>query len=190
MIYSALLYSSVNNAMRGMSPEQSAAIDAIGIADTLFPVVSQAVCEAAAADEYRRSLVLRTKTVTLVAGTATLTSDVLTHYIADATLLDLSNLTKHYAWRDYPDFVRRGDRRLGIFTLKSGTTLQVIDPSKPFSSPLTTTGDRELNIPCVVVKPASASTAIDCTDEILSDLDEALSNALRGQIVKEAGANA
>ena len=189
MIYKNLLYSAINNALRGIPPEQSAAIDAIGIADTLFPIVSQSVSEAAAADEYKRSLLLREKSVTLASGQATLTEDVLTHYIGDATLIDPSNLNKKYAWRVYPDFIRRGDKRLGVFSLQ-GTSLLVIEPNANFTVPLTATGTRTLTVPCVVVKPATADTDIDCPDEILSDLDEALANALRGAIIKEAGAAA
>lgn len=186
MRYQDLLLSAVNNAMRGMLPEQSAAIDAIGIADTLFPTVSQGVCEAAAADPARRDLVRRQKSITLVAGSATLTSDVLVHYIADSVLLDPATLSKRYAWRDYPDFVKRGDRRLGIYTVIGGHALQVIDPSQPFTIPLTASGARTLVIPCAVEKPATATTDVDCTDEIVSDLIEALSEALRGQIIKQA----
>ena len=189
MRYQDLLLSAVNNALRGMLPEQSAAIDAVGIADTLFPVVSQAVSETAATNEYKRSLLRREKSVTLSAGQATLTGDVLTHYIADATLIDPAFLTKHYAWRDYPDFIRRGDRRLGVFSLQ-GTTLLVIEPNANFTVPLTASGARTLTVPCIVIKPATGTDDIDCPDEILSDLDEALSNALRGEIVKIAGAAA
>lgn len=189
MIYSDLLYSAVNNALRGVPPEQSAAVDAIGIADSLFPIVSQGVCEAAATNEYRRSLLRRSKSITLAAGSATLTDDVLTHYIADATLIDPSVLTKKYAWRDYPDFVRRGDKRLGVFSLQ-GTTLLVIEPNANFTVPLTASGARTLTVPCVVVKPALATDDVEAPDEIISDLDEALANALRGEIVKVAGAAA
>lgn len=189
MLYKDLLYSAINNALRGVPPEQSAAIDAIGIADTLFPVVSQSVCEAAATNEYKRSLLRREKSITLTAGQATLTDDVLTHYIADATLIDPVGLSKKYAWRDYPDFVRRGDKRLGVFSLQ-GTSILVIEPNANFTVPLTASGARTLTVPCVVVKPATASTDIDCPEEILSDLDEALSEALRGQLSKMAGAAA
>lgn len=187
MRYQDLLLSAVNNATRGMLPEQSAAIDAIGLADTLFPTVSQGVCEAAAADPARRDLVRRQKSITLVAGEATLSSDVLVHYIADSVLLDPATLSKRYAWRDYPDFVKRGDKRLGIYTVIGGHTLQVIDPGAAFTVPLTTSGTRTLVIPSVVEKPAAATDEVDCTDEILSDLQEALAEALRGAIIKEAG---
>lgn len=157
------------------------------IAETLFDEVSQSVCEAAAANEYTRSQVMRTKAITLTAGTATLDDDVLTHYMCDAELLNLSNLSFHYAWRAYPDFVRRGDRRLGVFTLKGSTSLQVIDPNQPFASPLTATGSRALTVPCLVVKPTSASTELDADPQIISNLTEALSNALRGVTAKMAG---
>lgn len=184
MTYEQLLYSAVNNALRGVAPEQSAAIDAVGIADTLFPVVSQEVCEAAATNEYKRSLLRRPKSITLVAGEAALTDDVLTRYIADATLIDPASLSKKYAWRDYPDFVRRGDRRLGVFSLQ-GITLLVIEPNAAFTVPLTATGARTLTIPSVVVKPALPTDDLDCPDEILSDLDTALSSALRGVIAQQ-----
>lgn len=187
MRYQDLLLSAINNAMRGVLPEQSAAIDAIGIADTLFPTVSQGVCEAAAADPARRDLVRRQKSITLVAGSATLTSDVLVHYIQDSVLLDTANLSKRYAWRDYPDFVKRGDKRLGIYTVVAGHTLQVIDPNQSFTVPLTASGARVLVIPTVVEKPALATDEVDCNEEVLSDLQEALAEALRGAIIKQAG---
>jgi hypothetical protein len=185
--YSDLLYIAINNSLRGTSALQNPSVDAIGIADTLFDEVAQAVSAAAAADEYRRSLLRRTKSLTFVAGTSTLTDDVFTDFIADAVLLDPSNLNKHYAWRDYPDFVKRGDRRLGIFTVTGGDTIQIIDPNVGFTDPLTTTGARNLIVPCFVVKPAAATDPMDCPDQIVSDLTEALSNALRGEMAKVAG---
>ncbi len=185
--YQDLLYAAINNGLSGTIALQNPAVDAIGIADTLFPVVSQSVSEAAAANDYKRSLLRREKSLTVVAGEATLDDDVLTHYMSDATLIDPSNLNKHYAWRNYPDFIKRGDRRLGVFTVKGGTLLQVIDPNVGFTVPLVTTGTYSLTIPCVVVKPATATTNIDAPDEILSDIREALSQALRGQLPKVAG---
>lgn len=190
MRYQDLLLSAVNNATRGMDPAQSAALDAVGLADTLFPVVAQAVSEAAATDEYKRSLLTRPKSVTLAAGSATLSVDVLTHFMPDAIFFDPATLSKKYAWRPYQDFVRKSDARLGVFSLQGGTTLVVREPNQQFVVPLTASGARTLVVPCAVVKPATATTAIDCPDEILSDLDEALSEVLRGQISKVAGANA
>lgn len=187
MTFTELIYTAVTNAMRGMKPAIAASSNAEFIAQTLFDEVAQSVSETAAANEYKRSLLRRTKSITLTAGQATLDDDVLTHYIADAELLDTSALTKHYAWRDYPDFVRRGDKRIGIFTLKGGNMLQVIDPNGNFTSPLTALGTRSLTVPCVVVKPATATTDIDAPNEILSDITEALSNAIRGASSKAAG---
>lgn len=189
MRYQDLLLSAVNNATHGLDPAKSVAIDAIGIADSLFPVVSQAVSEAAATDEYKRSLLLRTKTITLATGAATLTADVLTHFIADGVLYDPVSLSKKYAWKPYQDFVRSSDRRLGVFSLQGGTTLVVREPNQAFVVPLTATGARTLVVPCAVVKPTLATDQVDCPDEILSDLDEALSEVLRGQIAKIAGAS-
>lgn len=169
-----------------MLPEQSVAIDAVGIADTLFDSVAQSVSEAAAADESKRSLLRRAKSITLVAGQATLSDDCLTRYIADSTLIDPSVLTKKYAWRDYPQFIRSSDTRLGKYTLQ-GMTIQVVEPNASFAVPLVATGARTLTVPCVVVKPALATDEVDAPDVIISDLVEALSEALRGQIANVAG---
>src|SRR5438128_1031698 len=100
--YTELILQSVTNAMRGMQPSASPNLDAQMIAETLFPITSQAVCESAASNPNKRSLLRRSKTVTLVAGQATLTDDVLTKFFGDATLQNTSDLTKHYAYRDYP----------------------------------------------------------------------------------------
>ena len=185
--YQELIYSAINNALRGVDPQPSPSVDATMIAETLFPIVSQSVSEAAAANEYKRSLLRRQKSITLAAGQATLSDDVLTHYIADSTLIDPATLTKKYAWRDYPQFIRSSDRRLGKYTLVGGDTLQVVEPNASFTVPLTASGARTLTIPCVVVKPAAATDPVDCPDEIASDLMEALSEALRGQLAKMAG---
>jgi hypothetical protein len=184
MTYLELLSSAINNAMRGMLPEQSVNVDAIAIADTLFPVVSQEVCIAAAVNPRKRSLLRRQKTVTIAAGSAILTDDVLTQYIADAVLYKSTNLSLKYAYRDYPDFVRAYDRRLGYFTIQGEATLLVRDPNQLF--PMTAAGARLLTIPCTVLKPATADTEVDAPDEIQSDLIEALSEALRGQLIEEA----
>ena len=188
MRYVDLLNAAISNAQRGLAPEQASIMsDALAMADTLFPSVAQAVSESTAADEYKRSFLRREKSVTLVAGEATLSDDVLVRYIADAVLFDPAALSKHYAWRDYPDFVKRGDRRLGVFTVQGEMLLAVIEPNTGFAVPLTATGPRTLVVPCQVVKPASATTEVDAPDVVISDLVEALSEALRGQLVTATG---
>ena len=187
--YQQLIYSAVTNALRGMEPNASPNLDAEMIAESLFAEVAQAVSEAAAADEYRRSLLRRSKALALVAGSATLTDDVLTKFIADATLFDPAALSKHYTWRDYPDFVRRSDSRLGVFTLSDGVMLLVREPGQQFVVPLTATGVRTLVTPCVVVRPTLATDPVDAPDEIISDIIEALGDTLRGTLAKQAGEN-
>lgn len=184
MTYRELIYTAVNNAMRDLVPPVSPNVDAEGIAETLFPVVSQQVSEFAASDPYKRSLLRRTKSVSLTAGEATLTDDVLTRYFADAVLLDTSSLNRHYAFRDYPDFTRRNDLRFGYFT-RNGMTLMVRDPNQAFTVPLTASGARRLVVPCVVVRPALADADIDAPEEIVSDLMAALSEALRGALINQ-----
>lgn len=187
--YRQLIYAAVTNATRGQPPQSSPAVDAEGIAETLFPIAAQAVSEAAAADPYKRSLLRRQKTVTLTAGQATLSDDVLTKYFPDATLQNTGQLGTRYAYRDYPDFIRRNDPRLGYFT-RNGTTLMVRDPNQNFTQPLTAIGQRLLTVPCVILRPLTADTAVDAPDELISDLIETLGESLRGELIKRAGENA
>jgi len=184
--YKSIIAAAVSNAMRGIPPNQMSSGNAEFIAQTLFPITAQAVSEMAAADPAKRSLLRKNKTMTLVAGEATLDDDVLTKYFADATLLNTSNLNWHYTYRDYPDFIRRGDKRYGIFT-RNEETLMVVDPKANFTQPLTATGSRLLVVPCVVLTPANADDDVDAPDELTSDLIEALTESLRGMMTKSAG---
>jgi hypothetical protein len=162
------------------------------IAQTLFPEVSQSVCESIAADDERRQLLLRQKTLVFTAGIATVTSDVLQDYIWDSVLIDATSSTtlkKKYAYRPYPQFVQSRDSRLGVYSIRGADTIVLCEPNTSFSSPLTASGNRLLNTPCVVESPAVASDDIDCPAQVLSDLTEGLSNALRGELSKVAGAN-
>ncbi len=193
MRYQDLLLASVNNAMRGVLPDQSPAIDAIGLADTLFPEVSQAVCESIAADDERRQLLLRQKTLTFVAGEAVLTSDILQDYLWDSVLVDATSSTtlrKKYTFRPYPQFIQPRDLRVGIYAVRGQDTIVLCDPAVAFASPLTTTGTRLLNTPAVVEKPTLSTDEVVCPSQVISDLTEALSNALRGTLTKQAGMEA
>lgn len=186
MTYRELIYQAIANATRGQVADQSPAVDAEGVAETLFPSVSQAVSKNAASNPAMRALLRRQTTITLVAGEATLPDDVLIDYFEDATLLNTTILNARYAYRDYPDFVRRGDRRVGTFT-RNGTTLMVCDPDQPFTQPLTATGSRLLTTPCQVVRPAAADDPVVGPEQVMSDIVDSLSEALRGQLVKVAG---
>lgn len=186
LIYKDLIYAAIDNAMRGMLPAQSPNLDAETIAESLIPQVFQAVGEAAAADERKRSLLRRSKAISLAAGLATLTADVLTKYIEDATLTDPADLTKRYSWIEFHDFLRNAEVRLGYFTVRGGTDLLVRDPAQLYTEPLVATGARTLVIPCVPERPATADDPIDVPDVIGSDLVEALSEALRVRINRGA----
>lgn len=190
MTYRELIYSAVQNAMRGQPPNLSPAVDAENIAETLFASVSQEVSKLAAANPAMRALLRRAKTVTLTAGEGTLPSDVLIDFFADSTLQNTSNLNQKYAYRDYPDFIRRNDLRLGYYS-RNGQTLMVRDPNQAFTVPLSATGSRQLVVPCQVERPADADDDIVGPEQVLSDIVDSLSDALRGQLIREAaGANA
>lgn len=186
MTYRELIYGAVNNAMRNLDPPVSPNVDAEGIAETLFPIISRQVSDAAASDPYKRSFLRRTKTLTLTAGQATLSEDVLTNFFADATLLKTDNLGFKYSFRDYPDFIRLNDKRLGYFT-RNGLTLMVRDPGQAFTVPLTATGSRALVVPCEIVRPATADSDIDGPEDVLVELLAALTETLRGKLIRIAG---
>lgn len=173
--------------MRGLEPNVSPNLDATLIAQALVPDVFQAVGEAAALDERKRSLLRRNKTVSMTAGVGTLTDDVLTAYMEDATFFDPADLSKSYSWiREYYDFVNYADARLGYFNVRDGVTLLQREPGEDFATTLSFTGNMTLSIPCVPEVPASQDVAVDVVPEIASDIVEALAAALRGQLVKAA----
>ncbi len=193
MTFQELIYTSLTNAMRGMPPNVAASSNAEMIAQTLFPEVSQSVCESIAADDERRQLLLRQKTLTFAAGEAVLTSDVLQDYLWDSVLVDATSSTtlrKKYTFRPYPQFIQPRDLRVGVYAVRGQDTVVLCDPAVPFASPLTTTGTRLLTTPAVVEIPSNPADDLDCPSQVLSDLTEALSNALRGQMTKLAGQEA
>ncbi len=190
-LFNEVIYQICWNAARGMSPEQD--INALlPVAESLWPTISQKVAELAASSERKRSLLKRTKTLTVSNGTATLSDDVLTAYLEDSTLYDPSDLTKTYGWiRNWNDFINTGLSdapfvNYGRYSVSGGVTFGQIEPGETFDPSNGFSGAMTLNIPCVVVKPATQTTAVDCPDEILNDIYEIGSEMLRGMLLTQA----
>jgi hypothetical protein len=177
-----------------MPADQAAwAVDQLGVADTLFNEVSQSVCQNIADNDERRQLLLRQKTLVFTAGEATLTSDVLQDYLWDSVLVDATSSTtlrKKYTFRPYPQFIQPRDNRVGVYAVRGADTMVLCDPNVSFASPLTSSGTRLLNTPCVIEKPAASTDDVVCPFQVESDLIEALSNALRGTLSRQAGEEA
>lgn len=193
--FAEVVYQICWNAARGMSPEQDISA-LLPVAESLWPSISQKVGELAAGSERKRSLLKRTKTLAVVNGSATITSDVLTAYLEDSTLYDPADLTKTYAWvRNWNDFINPSLANqpyvnYGYYSVSGGVTFAQREPGELYDPSAGFSGNMTLNIPCVVVKPATQTTAVDCPDEILNDIYEIGSEMLRGLLLTQAAAQA
>lgn len=196
MTYAEFINQSSWQALRGVPAAANFDLDSLfPVAESLVPSVFQQVGEDAAGDERKRSLLRRNKTVMVALGSATLDDDVLTAYMEDSTFMDTSDLTKTYSWvRNFSDFI---DPSLasapfsayGYFTMRDGVTLNQREAGVLYSPTSGFSGSMTLNIPCVPVKPATASTALDVPDEILNDLLDVMAGALQGEIMKQTTVN-
>ncbi len=194
-LFNEVIYQICWNAARGMSPEQD--INALlPIAESLWPSISQKVGELAAGSERKRSLLKRTKTLAVSNGAATISDDVLTAYLEDSTLYDPADLSKTYSWvRNWNDFINPGlanqpFSNYGYYSVSGGVTFGQREPGELYDPSSGFTGNMTLNIPCVPVKPATQTTAVNVPDEILNDIYEIGSEMLRGLLLTQAAAQA
>lgn len=170
----------VDQATLGLQPQDSAALDAEGVAESL---VQQVFYDAA--QEFARegkTLPKSTKTLTFVNGTATLTGDVLTGSIDDSVLYDAADPTKLYALvPHWEDFINTYDTRLGYYTVRGGTAMYVIEPGSTYVEADGLDGDLKLVVAGVPAVPATASTTIDAPDEFVVRALDLLVERLRGR---------
>lgn len=190
--WTELIYATMSQAQRGTQQAQWDNIDTQGIAEVLMQSVFQQVGEAAAGDERKRSLLKKDVTLTFTNGSATVPDYVLTAYMEDATFTDNSDLTKTYSWvREFSDFINPSLRNapfsnLGYFNVTNRTTVRQTEPGVAYDPTTGLTGSRHLNIPCVPFRPAAADDVIDVPDEVINDILDVASEALRGQVMKIA----
>lgn len=192
MTYQEFINQSCWQALRGLPNASHFDLDTLfPIAESLVPSVFQQVGEDAAGDERKRSLLRRNKTVSVSNGSATLDDDVLTAYLEDSTYFDSDDLTKMYSWvRNFSDFIDSSladppFSNYGYFTARNGAVLNQREAGELYDPTLGFTGSMTLNIPCVPTRPATASTALDVPDEVLNDLLDVMSAALKGEIMKQ-----
>lgn len=187
MIYQAFIEMALSQACAGIDPLATPISDTGWIGEDFVSTIFQQVGRQCAADERKRSLLRKLKTVTFANGVATLTSDVLTEYKEDSTLYDAADSTKEYSLvREWGDFIQpRAGWMLwqGNYCM-NGVIITVVEPSESYIAGSGLSGGRVLGIPCVPVVPAAATDAIDAVEEITDDLLTALATALKGEIVK------
>lgn len=181
LLFKDLIYTASEAALVGIDPKTVAGIDVEGIAESLIPSVFQAVGEAVANDENKRSLLQREKTIVMAAGIGTVPDDVLTKCMDSSVFYNPANLTQKYSWAPYNQFLRTTETRLGWFTLLSSVTLLMRKPGEGFGTALTFTGNVKLLVSCSPVRPATADDPIDVPAEIESDLIDTLTAALKVQ---------
>jgi hypothetical protein len=191
--YVELIYRTVTQAQRGGLNFEAINLDAQGMAEAQLPTVVQAVAENAAADPRKRSLLKQTVTVPFVNGTGTIPSYVLTKWIEDGTLYDSANPRTTYSWvrnfNDFVDAVRTGPySAYGYYSIIGGDSLALTEPGVDYDPSSGFTGNRLLNAPTVPQIPTVDTDSFNAVDEILSDIIDAGSEMLRGQMSKAAGA--
>lgn len=146
------------------------------------PLVLQAfrdVSANCARQEHKRTLLRRTKSLTLVNGAVALTDDVLTEYITDSNVIDPTDKTKRYSLTPWSQFITDElDLRLGHYAIEGETTLHVIEPGTPYDPAGGPTETLLLTTPCAVAVPTASGNAVVAPAEILDDLIAGLAAAL------------
>lgn len=160
------------------------------VAETLVPTVFQAVALKYAADPETASLLRRTFAVTLTNGVGTLDDDVLTSCTWGASIANPSDVAMAQTQTLVPyfqDFIAPRDNIQNLLTywiVKGDNALHVLlpgdvyDPNDGFDGNLEYTG---ASVPAI---PASSGATLNVPSEVLSDLVNGLSLALRGKLGK------
>jgi len=189
--YQAMIEAALSQACAGTDPLTSPISDTAWIAEDFVMSIFAQVGAECAKDERQRSLLRKSKTVTFVNGSATLTDDVLTEYKEDSTLYDAADLTKEYSLvREWADFIqpRAGYMLwLGTYSMNE-VTLSIVEPNANYDPMAGISANRTLVIPCVPSIPALATDPVVVVPELQNNLIEALAVALRGQIQQRAEA--
>ena len=188
MTFQEFISSSCQMALSGVDANQSQPLDMEMTAEALVPTIFQQVALSAAADPDKQSLLRRTHTVTLTSGVGTLPGEVLTQRLNSATVIDPDDDTVAQDMSYIPqwfDFLEAKDyeNRLGYWTVKGDDEIHYIRPTDTVE---TKNGDIDITVASVPAIPATSGATLVVPDEILSDLQAALANALRAIRAKEA----
>lgn len=172
-------------AQRGSEQAELSQLDTQPIIEAIQPSVFQTVGENCAADPRKRSLMRRSLTISMADGEGEIPAQALTKYMEDATFFDPADLSKTYSWvREFQDFMGPLDSRLGYFNVQGESVLLQREPGEVYEPGFGFSDDMLLIIPCVPVRPASATDTIDCIDEVSSDLVDVGAAMLRGELAK------
>jgi hypothetical protein len=158
------------------------------IAESLVPTIFQQVCKGYGDSPQAYSLPVRTHTVTLANGVGTLPDEVLTVCKYGATIADPDDVAMAQTqtlvpfWNDFVQPRNNLQLQLTWWTIKGGTDFHLLQPQEEYDPASGFDGDIEYTSPSVVAIPASSGATLVAPDEIISDLQDALSKALMGQM--------
>lgn len=155
------------------------------IFDASFFSVNSAVANVFASKQDSREMLRVVNTVTFASGDAVLPDNVLEKFIPDGTLFITGSPTPRYSFRRYPDWLRGGDPRLGLWTV-IGTTMKAKTP-QPVSA---YSGSATYTAICSPAMPATENASFNAPDDFVSDFIEAMTEFIRGQITEVAATTA
>lgn len=191
MTFQQFIDRAVLQATHGLTPQAAELITSDAVTESLCKEVFREVSEDCASDERLRHMLRRTKTITLTNGIGTIPDDVLTKYMSESSVNDPNDDTKsdrmgYEEWFDFSRPQMQVLNDLGSYSIKGVRQLMWRDPGESYSSTLTMGGAIELNVPCTIEVPVSASTTIDAPEEIIDRLISRMESRLRGTLPKAA----
>jgi hypothetical protein len=174
-------------ASTGTDAHDSPAVDSRYVAEVLFPhALRSAIIKSAARGETAGHL-KRSFTMTLSSGAAVLPDEIIKECLdhsnirseADADVGQLSSFQARYL-----DFLRPAHSQLGYYTV-NGTSFEYRPPN---GSHGTFAGDIILDAVAMPEKPATATAAIDISDEVAERTVELLAIMIKGGVtIEDAG---
>jgi len=166
------------------NPTIPAPLDRIrAVFDASFFSVNSTVANNFAAHQDQREMLRVVSDVTFVSGDGTLPDNVLEKFISDGTFV-VSGLIK-YSFRRYPDWLRGGDTRLGLWTV-IGETMKA-----KTAAPVTTfTGTASVSFICSPEVPATEDDEFVAPSDFQSDFINAMIQFIQGQITEVAAQTA
>lgn len=142
--------------------------------DAAFFSVNSALANTFAANQDNREMLRVASDVTFTSGSGALPDNVLEKYISDGTFV-VSALTK-YSFRRYPDWLRGGDTRLGLWTV-TGETMQAKTPAPVAAF----TGTAAVSFICSPEVPATEDDEFVAPEDFVSDFIDAMILFISGQ---------
>lgn len=190
MTYLEYIATSCEMALRGQDPNVSPLLDIEMVAESLVPTIFQQVALSYVGNPQAESLLRRTHTISMSGGTGTLPDEALSSCKYGASIADPDDVTVAQTqtlvpfWTDFIQPRNNLQLQLNYWTIKGDSALYYLAPQEEY--PGSFASDLELTIASVPEIPATSGATLDVPSEVLSDLQDALSKALMGEMKKAA----